>query len=421
MNRRAMWLLALLAFAVSTLWIEARWAWSAFQLGMIALAMWRLTEPRPFVPSYAMALLAVAAAWPWLQLALGTTLSRGETWCAALDWITFLLVFAMSQEILEPAIRRRFLSGLSVSGLVLAAVATLQKYSSAGKVFWLFPSGYSADVLGPFVNHNQYAAWAELLIPVSIYLAVTDARRRPLHGAAAAALFASVVASASRAGFVLGAAEVLAVITALAARRAAPRRAMALALAQFLILAAAACAVAGWQGLAERMGAKRSEALRVDALRASVQMLQDRPWTGTGVGTWALIYPQYSSFDGGVRVNQAHNDWAQWAAEGGVPLVLTLAIFACLLWKSAIQSIYGMGTVAFLLHSLVDYPMQQRPGLSAWFFAMAGVTMAWNATLTRQGDGLFRRTRGRTVRFSGGDPARIQTSGTSAASGPVHR
>ena len=104
-------------------------------------------------------------------------------------------------------------------------------------------------------------------------------------------------------------------------------------------------------------------------------MIRDRPWTGFGLGTWPIVYPRYASFDPGVFLNQAHNDWLQWAAEGGLPFVLLFAIFTALLWKRAIPSIYGLGTVAFLLHALVDYPMQQRPALAAWFFAIAAAAV----------------------------------------------
>src|SRR5207248_11201384 len=138
-------------------------------------------------------------------------------------------------------------------------------------------------------------------------------------------------------------------------------------------LAAAAVVVMGYQGLWERLTAGGNEALRVDALRASLRMVQDRPWMGSGLGTWPAMYPRYAGFDSGLVMNQAHNDWAQWAAEGGLPFVLCLAIFAGLLMKPAIRSIYGLGVIAFLLHALVDYPMQQRPALAAWFFVVAGI------------------------------------------------
>jgi O-antigen ligase len=116
--------------------------------------------------------------------------------------------------------------------------------------------------------------------------------------------------------------------------------------------------------------------LRLDAFKASLQMVGDRPWMGSGLGTWAILYPRYAGLDTGFFLNQAHNDWAQWAAEGGVPFVLILLIFAALLCKPALRSIYGLGVFAFLLHALVDYPMQQRPALAAWFFAVAGATIA---------------------------------------------
>ena len=52
----------------------------------------------------------------------------------------------------------------------------------------------------------------ELLLPVAAWRAATDARRRALFVAITGILFGSVVASASRAGFLLVTAELLAVM-----------------------------------------------------------------------------------------------------------------------------------------------------------------------------------------------------------------
>src|SRR6185436_20185907 len=119
----------------------------------------------------------------------------------------------------------------------------------------------------------------------------------------------------------------------------------------FGALAVAATVAAGWGNLQGRFAAFGTEALRMEAARASIAMIRDQPWTGFGLGTWPIVYPRYASFDPGVFLNQAHNDWLQWAAEGGLPFVLLFAIFTALLWKRAVPSIYGMGTVAFLLHA----------------------------------------------------------------------
>jgi hypothetical protein len=252
-------LAALLFYAALTLWVPGRWAWSLFQVGVFLLAGWRVGRARSIRLTPAAATLAVAALWPLAQVAAGSSVDGGETWMAALNWATFLVVFLVAADILRGRRERHwFLGAISLGGMIVAAAAVLQDYSSAGKIFWLFPSGYTEGVLGPFVNRNQYAAWVELLLPAALYLAAT-ARRRALYGTAAAILLGSVIAGASRAGSALAVGEVFAVALALAARHANPRRAVAMWAAQFACFAAIAIAVVGWQGLRDRLGAPGTE------------------------------------------------------------------------------------------------------------------------------------------------------------------
>ena len=370
----------LLFFGVLTLWVQERWAWSLFQTGIFALAGRCVWEARRLPVSPPLALLGAAALWPWVQVGLGTTFSRGATLDAAFDWFTFFLVFAVGFNILgDPARRRWFLHLAVVFGMLVALLALLQQHTSGGKVFWIFPSGFPDDVLGPFVNRNQYAAWVELLLPLALYEAATNRAYRFAAMAAAATLFGSVVASASRAGFVLASLEIAAAITLLLVRRMLPRRAVW----QILALVAVAAVAAGWQELHHRFASPATENLRIDAARASLLMVRAHPLCGFGLGTWPVIYPRYASFDSGLFLNQAHNDWLQWAAEGGVPFFLFLLGFTALLWKRAIPSIYGLGTVSILVHALVDYPMQQRPALAAWFFAFAAAAMSETREITK--------------------------------------
>jgi hypothetical protein len=410
----------LLVYGVLTLWIEERWAWSAFQLGVFLLAGWRALRHLSLRPPAALVPLAGAALWPLVQLAASTTLSRADTWDAAVNWITFAAVFAIACDLLSDSRSRRwFTRAVSLFGMCLAAVATAQKYSSGGRIFWLFPSGYTDEVLGPFVNRNQYAAWAELVLPMALYLAATDRRLRVLYGTAAAALFGSVIASASRTGSILACAEVVAVLAAVGARRAAPRRALVVGALQLGVFAAVATAVVGWQDLGQRFQNSGPEVLRVEAVRTSIQMVRDRPWMGSGLGTWPIVFPRYADFDNGLVMPAAHNDWLQWAAEGGLPFALLLGIFGALLWKPAVQSIFGLGTIAFLLHALVDFPMQLRPALAAWFFAIAGAAAAWRTGRTAGTDGLLRGARTRADGGPGGNPEGIQEARAPAPSGSM--
>jgi O-antigen ligase len=366
-----------LCYSILVLFIESYWAWGLFQICICLLtASFALWAPNPRPPAWTLA-LAAAAAWPVFQLVMGTTLSRERTSEQALNWFTFLALFAFSAVLLRDRdALRGLLRSVCLFGMLVAVVGTIQSYSSGGKIFWCFESGFPNEVIGPFVNRNQFAAWIELLLPGAIYLAVAEKRLRALYASAAASMFGAVIASASRTGFVLICGEIAAVGIAITMRGSASKRLFLLRAAQTAALGLTATFIAGWQSLEARLSNSEPEVLRVDAARASVRMIHDRPWAGSGLGTWPILYPRYATVDKGVAVNQAHNDWLQWASEGGLPFVILLGVFSVFLFKRAILSIYGIGTIVFLLHAFVDYPMQQRPALAAWFFFMAGAAAA---------------------------------------------
>jgi hypothetical protein len=77
------------------------------------------------------------------------------------------------------------------------------------------------------------------------------------------------------------------------------------------------------------------------------------------------VYPAFATFDPGAIVNQAHSDWLQWVAEGGLPV--GLAMFFLALWgiRPAFRSIWGIGVSAVFIHALFDYPFS-RPAVGAW-------------------------------------------------------
>ncbi len=137
--------------------------------------------------------------------------------------------------------------------------------------------------------------------------------------------------------------------------------------------AAILVAVAGGETIWRRLQEPNPYAVRAELFRSSIEMARDRPLLGFGLGTWSEAYPAFARFDNGLFVNQAHNDWAQWAAEGGVPFFLIMARVASLLLAPAARSLWGLGLIAVFLHAFVDYPMQQRPALAVFFFALAGV------------------------------------------------
>ena len=374
--RAQRWIFALVLFlGILTLWVDARWAWGGCQIGFLGMALWRSLRHQWKTPCAALGPLIAACGWIALAILTRHSVSPGQSWVSALDWFTFSVVFALAADLFQTEETRLWiLHAIAAFGMVLAAVSTIQNCTSAGRIFWMFPSGYPDGVMGPFVNHGQYSAWAELVLPVALYLAVTNTKRRSVWGTAVAVLFGSILAAASRAGCILAMGELLAGMGWAARRGLAPRERLRITALQIGGLVFVATAVVGYQTLWQRLSAGGSEALRADGLRASIEMVETHPWFGTGLGTWATVYPAFAHLDTGLYLNQAHDDWAQWAAEGGLPFLGLLLAFAVLCCRRAVPSIFGLGIAAVALHAFVDYPMQQRPMLAAWFFAIAGIS-----------------------------------------------
>jgi len=267
-------------------------------------------------------------------------------------------------------------------GTALAAVSMLTVFSSPpGVVFWLFHAGSDRPTLGPFVYYNQYAAFIEAVLPLALVQAILDQRRRMLYSVmlysvVAALLLASVVAGGSRAGTILCLAEVMvipliAIGQGILSRRAAGRVLLA-SVSTLVVLGA----VAGWDVIWKRLQEPNPYAVRKDFLLSSLEMIRDRPLTGFGLGTWSEVYPGFARFDDGLFANQAHNDWVQWAAEGGIPFFLLMLGVVALAIRPAFRSLWGVGLLAVFVHCFVDYPMQQRPPLAAFFFALVGIVSA---------------------------------------------
>jgi hypothetical protein len=121
---------ALLFYAALTLWVPGRWAWSLFQVGVFLLAGWRVGRARSIRPTPALATLAVAAAWPLVQVAAGGSVHGGETWVAALNWASFLVVYLLATDILSGARERYwFLGAISLGGMTVATAAVLDRKS----------------------------------------------------------------------------------------------------------------------------------------------------------------------------------------------------------------------------------------------------------------------------------------------------
>lgn len=372
-------LASVLIFGTLTLWVRGRWALSLVQAGVFTLGIlwtWGWARRRHAArPSFLFLPLTFAVCWGLAQLALNATEYRFATEEAVLYWLAALTAaFLAVQTLAAKPARDRLLQALMYFGFGVSVLAVTQYFTSKGKVYWLFPTGYP-DAMGPFVYRNNYAAFIELLLPLALLRAIRERREAWFHAAVAGVMYASVVACASRAGSVLATAEILAVLALAWGRGWLSLRGSALAVAKVAALAAVFVAVVGWSALLERFEQKDPYVHRREMLESSLDMARERPWMGFGLGTFEAVYPAYARFDIGLVVNHAHNDWAEWLAEGGVPFLAALASMAIWAVRPAIRSIWGIGLLSVFLHALVDYPMQ-RLGLALWVFVLLGALAA---------------------------------------------
>jgi O-antigen ligase len=110
---------------------------------------------------------------------------------------------------------------------------------------------------------------------------------------------------------------------------------------------------------------------RREIARSTLAMIREHPWRGSGLGTFASTYPAHATFDAGRVVEHTHNDWLEFAAEGGWPYAALWILQALGMARAAIRSVWGIGVLAVCLHALVDYPFA-RLGIALWVFIFLG-------------------------------------------------
>jgi O-antigen ligase len=311
--------------------------------------------------------LAAIAGWGFLQLALGTTVYRfatlqGSLRSAALG-ATFLVGFSAFGS---RGLRADFLRALAWLGALIAVISVLAYFTSPGKILWMFDAQYP-DIWGPFPSRNNFAQFLELAMPAALWLALSEAPGSVLYLVFGSIMLAAGLASASRAGALI---LLLEAITMLWMRRGAPQaRRMALSLLVSTILFAA---IPGVGTLVGRLESADPYQGRREIAHSTLEMIAARPAAGFGLGTFSTVYPAYAVFDAGKSVEHAHNDWLEWASEGGLWFALAWLGVAAWSVRPAWRAGWGIGVWGCFLHGLVDYPFA-RFGISAWILILLGM------------------------------------------------
>lgn len=333
--------------------------------------------------------------WAWRQSVYPAATLTGFLQLAGCGAMLYLALFAFR--------RRRNLRRLGTvlwwfTG-ALAAEALFQYFTSRSEIYGFRSASYATPV-GPFIYHNHFAGCMDLLLPVALVETFMVRRRSQdalwmawlRRGIVPALALASVVVSQSRGGLFALLVEggvAVALFWGTFARHPRRRRAAlvgAAALIGFTLLA-------GWGPLLRRLGHLDrhdvSAQARLHLAESCFAIWRRHPWTGTGFGTFPVVYPAFETRSYGGRFLEAHDDYVQALAETGLAGVLCAAVFAALLALLGLRTpgegcsrrvcylrkALMVACAGFLFHSFGDFQFHS-PANALLFFLVAGAACA---------------------------------------------
>lgn len=288
--------------------------------------------------------LQIRAAEGFRPLSIDARLTREGLATAA----SALLLFWAARESFRRGGVRLAARVIAWGGCAAALVGLVQRATAPTLLLWRWtPADPGSQPFGPFVNRNHFAMWLLMASALTAGYLVSHLRshrfdERPpsarlmlrdlladggalLLAGALLAMMLALVSSLSRAAL-LGLATA-AVVAGLLARRRGARDGLVAAAAIALLLAGAI-----WvnrQGLIGRLDATITAQVGRPVIWAeTLPLIRDFWLTGTGGGTYGEAMLRYQRTSTEALFNQAHNEYLQLAAEGGLLLVVPALVAA---------------------------------------------------------------------------------------------
>jgi len=324
------------------------------------------------------------------------------------------------------------LKAVTIIGFLVAVFGLVQLLSWNGKLYWVrkIPtvSEEGPTAFGPFVNHDHFAGYVEMIIPVALSLAFwlvdrqrtrslpappaeeedrwgvafrahpPEARGRLSQGTLASfvavILLVSLFFSLSRGG-ILSACISGAVLLIMLCRRIASRLVRTLIVVTLPIVVIAIIALIGAEAVKKQLGtyasmsSESSFQVRAILWGRLARELPAYAWVGSGLGTFEDSFAPLTPAGTVGRWDRAHNDYLQllWEAgiAGGILFALGAWTFARRFWYPALVARDGsidlfrvgmaVSLLSIALHSIVDFCLQL--GANAFLCALlAGLIVA---------------------------------------------
>ncbi|TMP96240.1 MAG: O-antigen ligase family protein [Verrucomicrobia bacterium] len=378
---------ALAVFSLAAAGIVCLWAVDGLVLGSIQISVDPLQWP--LVGIIVLALIQLLPLRAAGNAGLALSLDPFSTRLFVVKLVSLLIYFAATLVFVDtPRRLRALVRTIIIFGFLLAMFGMTQSFTSdAGRVYW-FRQLAQSTAFGPFINRHHFAGYMELTIalPLSlVFSGAIESYKRPLYAFAAAMMGIALIMTNSRGGMISLAAEILFLLLVASprasrsknksrterARAALLRAGLAFGLLVALILGALAF---GGQDIFTRLlgttVAADPTTGRTHFWSVTLDIIKAYPVAGSGLGSFSLIYTRYDSRNGMYRLEQAHNDYLQTLADGGIIAGLLGLSFLVILFRQGfarrethdkfrrgVATGALAGCFAVLVHSFFDFTL----------------------------------------------------------------
>jgi O-antigen ligase len=421
------------------------WALAAFSLGAVGIiCLWTvdglvirstwISLNRLQLPILGMIVLGLIQLLPLrapdnaglsLSLTRALSLDPYATRLVIVQVAALFIYFAATLIFVDTSRRLRTLvRTITIFGFLLAMFGLTQSFTTDGtRVYW-FRQLTQSTAFGPFINRHHFAGYMELAIAIPLGLLFTGAiekQKRLLYAFAAMLMGVALIMTNSRGGLISLGAEILflAVVGTTARSRHGQRlprgeRARAamiragLAFVLIVVLIGGAVAFGGSEVFTRLLGtptAADPTTGRAHFWSVTLDVIKAYPVTGSGLGSFSVIYTRYDSRNGAFRLEQAHNDYLQTLSDGGIiGGVLGLSFIVILFrrgfarrethdhFRRGVVTGALAGCFAVLVHSFFDFTLHTTANALLFLTLAALATQDSRVDQTTQHRGSRRRS-----------------------------
>lgn len=396
-------ILALIAFLIAVLWLFDAWKTGEFcfntsrlQLPLIGLILIGLIQMLPLRSA------DVAAGLLSIPASSALSLDPYTTRFAVIQLGVYLIFFAAALTFIDSQQRlRKMVLLIIIFGALMAFFGILQRLANPEGIYGVRLTPYAVP-FGSFVNQHHFAAFMEMTIGVTLgllYNKSTKRDKRLLLVIAVVIMGIALVFTSSRGGIlslfgVIGFVTLANLLQKKTDEDDAPKSSfqnkLALVgggLALIVVLFGSILLLGGGDSLTRGIGFINQNDIsngRSHFWSVALQIIRDNPILGAGLDSFGVAFTRYDTWNGLLRVEQAHNDYLQIFADGGILGFACAAAFIYFLFRQGLEKINGTtdrfrrgvavgalaGCFGILLHSFFDFPLR-TPSNAFYFLTLA--------------------------------------------------